>query len=81
MLLDSVELLSHLYIAHSCEFIRVDVVCIQETTMTEVSHGTILARLGSNFDNYVALPSDGASVVILVASAMVTLTCEFHFTH
>lgn len=67
MLLDSVALLSHLYIAHSCEFTRVDVVCIQETKMTEVSHGAILSTLGSNFDNYVALPSDGASVGILVA--------------
>jgi len=67
MLLDSVALINHLCIAHSSEFIQVDVVCIQKTKMTEVCHGTVLSTLGSNFDNYVALPSDGALVVILVA--------------
>lgn len=46
---------------------RVDVVCIQETKMTEISRGTILSTLGSDFTHFVELPAVGASGGILVA--------------
>lgn len=47
---------------------RVDVVCIQETKMVNCYRRDVLSMLGSNFDNnFVVLPSDGASGGILVA--------------
>ena len=46
---------------------RVDVVCLQETKMAAVSRGTILSMLGSDFTNWVQLPSVGASGGILIA--------------
>ena len=46
---------------------KVDVVCLQETKMSEISHGSILTSLGSDFSYFVDLPSVGASGGILVA--------------
>jgi hypothetical protein len=46
---------------------RVDVVCLQETKMVDVSRFLLLRMLGPAFDNFVFLPSVGASGGILVA--------------
>jgi len=46
---------------------KVDVVCLQETKMSQISHGSILTSLGSDFSYFVELPSVGASGGILVA--------------
>jgi exonuclease III len=46
---------------------RVDIVCLQETKFAAVSQRTLLAMLGSDFLNYIELPSIGASGGILVA--------------
>jgi hypothetical protein len=46
---------------------RVDVVCLQETKMVDVSRFLLLRMLGLAFDNFVFLPSVGASGGILVA--------------
>jgi exonuclease III len=46
---------------------RVDIVCLQETKFAAVSQHTLLAMLGSDFLNYIELPSIGASGGILVA--------------
>ena len=46
---------------------RVDVVCLQETKMVDVSRFLVLRMLGPAFDNFVFLPSVGASGGILVA--------------
>lgn len=46
---------------------RVDVVCIQETKIEELSRGIILAALGADLTHFVDLPSVGASGGILVA--------------
>lgn len=40
---------------------QVDVVCFQETKMQFISRGTILSMLGSQFTDFVFLPSAGAS--------------------
>jgi exonuclease III len=45
----------------------VDVVCLQETKMTEISRGTILFELGSDFSHFAQLPSVGTSGGILLA--------------
>jgi exonuclease III len=49
------------------ETVRVDVVCLQETKMQNISYHTILSMLGSNFSEYIFLPSVGVSGGILVA--------------
>jgi exonuclease III len=46
---------------------QVDVVCLQETKMVDVSRFLLLRMLGPAFDNFVFLPSVGASGGILVA--------------
>jgi hypothetical protein len=46
---------------------RVDVVCLQETKMVDISRFLVLRMLGPSFDNFVFLPSVGASGGILVA--------------
>lgn len=47
---------------------KVDVVCLQETKMPSISRRMVLSMLGSEFDNnFVALPSTGASGGILLA--------------
>jgi hypothetical protein len=46
---------------------RVDIVCLQETKFAAVPQQTLLAMLGSDFLNYIELPSIGASGGILVA--------------
>ena len=47
---------------------KIDVVCLQETKMSTVSRRMVLSMLGSDFDNnFIYLPSDGASGGILVA--------------
>ena len=46
---------------------RSDIVCIQETKITGISHRIILSTLGSEFSYFVAAPSIGASGGILVA--------------
>jgi len=47
--------------------VKADIVCIQETKMEQISRRTLLSSLGSDFDNSVELPSDGASGGLLVA--------------
>jgi exonuclease III len=42
-------------------------VCVQETKLTEVPRRTLLSMLGSDFSNFLVLPSLGASGGILVA--------------
>nr|XP_034580478.1 uncharacterized protein LOC117843854 [Setaria viridis] len=47
---------------------KIDIICLQETKMNSVSREIILSMLGSDFDNnYIFLPSVGASGGILVA--------------
>jgi exonuclease III len=47
---------------------KVDIVCLQETKMAEVSRRLILSMLGSDFDNNsIFLPSVGASGGVLIA--------------
>ena len=47
---------------------KIDVVCLQETKLCNVSRGLILSMLGSDFDNnFSFLPSVGASGGILIA--------------
>lgn len=46
---------------------KVEVVCLQETNMNAISHGTILSMLGSDFTNWVELPAAGASGGVLIA--------------
>ena len=45
---------------------QVDVVCVQETKMQNISTRTILSMLGAEFTDYVYLPSTGASGGILI---------------
>jgi exonuclease III len=46
---------------------KVDIVCLQETKMVEVSHRLILSMLGSDFDNnFIFLPFVGASGGVLI---------------
>ena len=41
---------------------KIDVVCLQETKLSNVSRSLILSMLGSDFDNnFICLPSEGAS--------------------
>jgi exonuclease III len=49
------------------ETVMVDVVCLQETKMQNISYLTILSMLGSNFSEYIFFPSVGVSGGILVA--------------
>jgi hypothetical protein len=42
-------------------------VCLQETKMQYIARSTLVSVLGSEFTEYVFLPSDGASGGILVA--------------
>jgi len=47
---------------------KIDVVCLQETKMTSINRQVVLSMLGSDFDNnFVSLPSVGASGGILIA--------------
>ena len=47
---------------------KIDVVCLQETKMTSINRQVVLLMLGSDFDNnFVSLPSVGASEGILIA--------------
>jgi len=46
---------------------QVEIICLQETKMSEISRGCILSLLGSDFPYWVELPSIGASGGILVA--------------
>lgn len=47
---------------------RIDIVCLQETKMADISRGLILSMLGSEFDNnFCFLPSIGASGGVMVA--------------
>lgn len=46
---------------------KVDAICLQETKMADISRGTILSMLGSDFSHFVELPSAGASGGILIA--------------
>jgi len=46
---------------------RSDIVCVQETKIAGISRRIILSALGSDFSDYVALPSAGASGGILIA--------------
>jgi exonuclease III len=49
-------------------YYRIDVVCLQETKMAAISRQIVLSMLGSDFDNnYIFLPSVGASGGILIA--------------
>jgi hypothetical protein len=45
---------------------RVDVVCLQETKMEDISHIMVLQMLGPTFGSYKFLPSVGASGGIFV---------------
>jgi len=45
---------------------RSDIVCIQETKITDLSHRIILSALGSDFSNFTFAPSIGASGGILI---------------
>jgi mannosylglycoprotein endo-beta-mannosidase len=49
------------------ESTKADIVCIQETKMENISRRVVLAALGSKFNQYVFVPSIGASGGILVA--------------
>ena len=40
---------------------RSDIVCIQETKVTDMSRRIILSSLGLDFSNFIAAPSIGAS--------------------
>jgi len=51
-------------LVNSC---KVDVVCLQETKMTQLSRGSLLSMLGSDVSFWVDLPATGASGGILVA--------------
>jgi exonuclease III len=44
-----------------------DIVCLQETKMQNISRGTGLAILGVNFEEFLFLPTSGASGGILLA--------------
>jgi exonuclease III len=46
---------------------RSDIVCIQETKVTNMSRRIILSALGSDFSDFIAAPSVGASGGILVS--------------
>ena len=46
---------------------RSDIVCIQETKVTDMSRTIILSSLGSDFSDFIAAPSVGASGGILIA--------------
>lgn len=46
---------------------QVEVVCIQETKMQNISKGMLLSMLGSDFTESTFLPSSGATGGILVA--------------
>lgn len=47
---------------------KIDVICLQEIKMASVSRQLVLSMLGSDFDNnFVFLPSAGASGGILIA--------------
>jgi exonuclease III len=46
---------------------HVDIVCLQETKFATVSQRILLPMLGSDFSNFVELPSTGSSGGILVA--------------
>lgn len=45
---------------------RVDVVCLQETKMPSISQRDVLSMLGADFNQFIVLPSVGASGGILV---------------
>ena len=45
---------------------RPDIVCIQETKMVEVTRRTLLSAFGSDFSEFIEVPSAGASGGILV---------------
>jgi hypothetical protein len=47
--------------------VRADIVCLQETKMVDVPRSVVLCMLGSDFSEWVSLPSVGASGGILVA--------------
>jgi exonuclease III len=47
---------------------RFDVVCLQETKMVDVSRFLLLRMLGPAFDNFIFLPSVGASGGILLVA-------------
>jgi hypothetical protein len=47
--------------------VKAEIVCLQETKMQSVPRSTIVSMLGSEFADYVFLPSEGASGGILVA--------------
>ena len=46
---------------------RSDIVCIQETKVTDMSRIIILSSLGLDFSDFIATPSVGASGGILIA--------------
>jgi mannosylglycoprotein endo-beta-mannosidase len=45
---------------------KADIVCIQETKMENISRRVVFSALGSNLNQYVFVPSVGASGGILV---------------
>jgi len=46
---------------------RADIVCIQETKITDMNQRILLSALGSDFSEFLTVPSIGASGGILVA--------------
>jgi exonuclease III len=46
---------------------RADIVCLQETKISAMSNRVLLSALGSDFTDFIAAPSIGASGGILVA--------------
>jgi exonuclease III len=46
---------------------KIDVVCLQETTMEEISRFDLIRLLGPEFDSFIFLPSVGSSGGILIA--------------
>jgi exonuclease III len=46
---------------------RSDIVCVQETKITGMTRRVILSALGSNFSDFAAIPSAGASGGSLIA--------------
>ena len=55
-------------VSEMVDALKIDVVCLQETKLSNVSRSLILSMLGSDFDNnFICLPSEGASGGILIA--------------
>jgi exonuclease III len=49
------------------DYVKPDVVCLQETKKENISRRTVMSTLGADFDEFVFLPADGSRGGILVA--------------